>query len=96
MTDLLQNLISSAKEEVRPTYACEVGDHHWKSEGGRDCPTGACGCSQSVYRCAICGTYDYGDAEGPGATDCRAACGDSMMGWRGGPLDPEVEDGDAP
>jgi hypothetical protein len=91
MTGLLQSLIKSAKEDARPQFACADGDHHWQSEGGRSCPMGAEGCSQAVYRCAICGIHDYGDGDGPGATDCRAACGDSMMGWRNGPFDPQPD-----
>jgi len=95
MTDILQTLIRSAKDNVQPAYACDDGDHHWRQEGGRACPMGADGCSQAVYRCAICGVFDYGtDDDGPGVTDCRSACGDSMMGWRGGPFDPGASETD--
>jgi hypothetical protein len=52
---------------------------------------GAEGCSQTVYVCRSCGEYDYGNKGGPAETDCMAACGDSMMGWRNGPLDPDPE-----
>lgn len=92
MTALLLSLIASARDEARPVHACAGGDHHWVSEGGRPCPMGADGCSQAVYRCGICGVYDYGKGEdSPGETDCRAACGDSMTGWQNGPLDPNFE-----
>lgn len=54
---------------------------------------GAEGCSQTVYVCRTCGEQDYGDRPAsPGRIDCQAACGDSMMGWRNGPLDPSPED----
>lgn len=66
---------------------CDDG-HDWESDGGRSCPTGCEMCSQTVYRCRRCGVYDYGDDEdGPGMLDCKSACGDSMNGWQGGPMD---------
>lgn len=46
----------------------------------------------NVYVCKVCGVTDYGiGADSPGETDCKAVCGDSMMGWRGGHLDPDHE-----
>lgn len=60
---------------------CGVSDHQWEFDGGaRPCPhpemigdsfakTGSC--SQAVYRCSICGIYDYGERGGPGHEDCR-------------------------
>lgn len=95
MTFALQALIKAASMELG-SDACRNGDHRWESEGGRTCPMGADGCSQAVYRCATCGEQDYGDGDGPGATDCRAACGDSMMGWRNGPFDPLADEGGTP
>jgi hypothetical protein len=89
-TDALLSIIASASAEARPRLACDDDDHFWVSDGGRCCPMGAEGCSQSVYVCKVCGVYDYGrGANSPGQIDCKAACGDSMMGWRGGPLDPD-------
>ena len=94
MTDALLGMIESAKAEARPHFACEDGDHYWHSEGGRCCPMGAEGCSQAVYVCKICGAYDYGEGpDSPGKNDCQAACGDSMMGWRNGHLDPSPDNG---
>jgi hypothetical protein len=88
MTDILQKLIRSASEECRPAVACADGDHLWQANGGRSCPTGCDMCSQTVYQCSVCGAEDYGDdTEGPGATDCRSVCGDSMTGWKNGHLD---------
>ena len=40
---------------------CEV-KHEWVSAGGKCamcCDT--CSCSVPVYKCAVCGDYDYGD-----------------------------------
>lgn len=90
MTFELQLLIQSASREVTRN-ACHEGEHDWTSEGGRCCPMGAEGCSQTVYVCRSCGQYDYGGKDGPAETDCKAACGDSMMGWQNGPLDPDPE-----
>ena len=52
---------------------CAAG-HDWESAGGRRCPHDAEECSQTVYRCARCGTYDYGDPGGPGHEDCVDGC----------------------
>lgn len=72
--DALLDLIKTATEQARPVVACEDGSHHWISEGGRGCPEDASDtCGQAVYRCTICGVYDYGEAGGPGAHDCATA-----------------------
>lgn len=68
--------------------ACNAGNHRWISDGGRGCPndwTNTCG--QAVYRCAVCGQYDYGEPGGPGEMDCSSHCK-----WRGSLHDdyPEV------
>lgn len=91
MTLELQRLILEASRElVRP--ACEFDGHDWTSGGGRRCPMGAEGCSQTVYVCRSCGTHDYGEgADSPGKRDCQAVCGDSMTGWHNGPLDPDPD-----
>ena len=49
---------------------CASG-HKWQEEGGRECPNGEQDCSQTVYRCARCGQYDYGEPGGPGHADCH-------------------------
>lgn len=91
MTFELQKLIESVSHEVTRN-ACLDGEHDWFMEGGRCCPTGAEGCGQTVYVCRACGVYDYGDHdESPSKIECKAVCGDSMMGWRNGPLDPDPE-----
>jgi hypothetical protein len=91
MDDLLR-LIDGARADAAPARLACADGHHWQTEGGRACPQGAEGCSQAVYRCAVCGTYDYGSgADSPGEIDCKAACGDSLQGWRGGPLDPDPD-----
>lgn len=88
--DALLSMIQAAKDEARPRFACDDGQHFWKSEGGRGCPTGCQMCSQTVYRCSICGAYDYGSGEeSPSKRECMAVCGDSMTGWEGGHMDPD-------
>lgn len=54
---------------------CLAG-HDWRSEGGRPCPRGFGRCSQTVYRCARCGDYDYGEPGGPAWEECRDGCSD--------------------
>lgn len=93
MTDSLISLIKQAEREARPRFACDDGEHYWHSEGGRACRMGAEGCSQAVYVCKVCGVTDYGVGDdSPGQIDCQAVCGESMMGWRGGQLDPDFQD----
>jgi hypothetical protein len=96
MTFELQRLIQGAGRELS-SNACEFDGHDWVSEGGRACRMGAEGCSQAVYVCRSCGAYDYGSGDdSPGERDCKAVCGDSMMGWRNGHLDPAPDWGLAP
>lgn len=74
MISLLQSLIKEASMELG-SDACQVGKHQWASEGGRACPKDLTDqCSQTVYRCTVCGEWDYGAAGGPGANDCAAFC----------------------
>jgi hypothetical protein len=71
LTDLIQSSrIFGAADD------CMRGRHTWEAEGGRGCPQEREGCSQAVYRCTVCGGYDYGEPGGPGAADCRQFCGD--------------------
>lgn len=70
----LNDLIFEAATELG-SDACRAGKHQWESEGGRGCPNkpnGGGPCSQAVYRCSVCGAYDYGEPDGPGAADCAA------------------------
>lgn len=53
---------------------CAAG-HEWESEGGRTCPKYEdADCSQTVYVCKRCGTYDYGDKGGPAHRECFSEC----------------------
>lgn len=95
MTFELQKLVKQAAMEVT-RFGCDAHGHDWVAEGGRSCPMGAEGCSQTVYVCRSCGQYDYGDGDGsPGKQDCQAVCGDSMTGWQNGPLDPRPDEWEA-
>lgn len=47
-------------------------EHVWVTGGGRACPYGETHCSQTVYRCARCGDYDYGEPGGPAWEECSA------------------------
>lgn len=69
MTFVLGTLIRDASTTLG-SAACSVGRHDWESEGGRSCPKGCDGCSQTVYRCRTCGSYDYGERGGPANRDC--------------------------
>jgi hypothetical protein len=42
--------------------------------GGRPCPIGWSGCSQTVYIDEKTGEYDYGHPGGPGHADCVRHC----------------------
>lgn len=74
----LQHLIAEARA-LANDHPCSTSGHVWESDGGRSCPhvtdedPNGCGASQAVYRCARCGTFDYGERGGPGHADCRAA-----------------------
>lgn len=58
---------------------CMCGRHNWETEGGRRYPQERDGCSQPVYRCTVCGVYDYGEPGVPRAVDCRQFCGDDAF-----------------
>lgn len=72
----LEAIIFEAATELG-SDACRSGKHQWQSEGGRGCPRNPNGgpCGQAVYRCTVCGAYDYGEPGGPGAADCAATAG---------------------
>jgi hypothetical protein len=65
----LQHLIAEAVA-LGGGDLCAAG-HDWRCAGGRACPHGRAGCSQTVYQCARCGEYDYGEPGGPGWRDCH-------------------------
>lgn len=74
MTLKLQALIQKAGQQLGAD-ACAAGNHRWLSCGGRGCPHDYTDtCSQTVYQCGDCGTYDYGGEGGPGAEDCATHC----------------------
>lgn len=75
MTKALQELIFEARTQLG-SEACAAGRHVWQPEdGGRACPKDIRGdCSQTVYRCHVCGSHDYGEPGGPGAHDCATQC----------------------
>jgi hypothetical protein len=78
MTTPLQWLVTEA-QALGGAHPCVSLGHLWESEGGRVCPlrNDEIGCdeaSQTVYRCARCGDYDYGEPGGPGYADCMKFC----------------------
>lgn len=87
----LEDLIFEASTELG-SAACRAGKHVWESIGSRGCPhdenSGRCG--QAVYRCSVCGGYDYGENGGPGATDCAE---NSCCEFRSAPPNAEVSGG---
>lgn len=59
-----------------------VVKHIWESDGGRACPRfDQHQCSQTVYRCARCGEYDYGQAGGPAHDECHNGCPNEHRYW---------------
>jgi len=54
---------------------CRYGRHKWEFDGARPCPFGLSGtCSQSVYKCSVCGQFDYGEKGGIGWQECKKSC----------------------
>lgn len=68
----LQHLIAEALA-LGGTNICAAG-HDWQSQGGRRCPRATDDseppCSQTVYQCARCGDWDYGQEGGPAHREC--------------------------
>jgi len=76
-TPTLSHLVAEAVQ-LGGGDLCVTG-HDWKDVGGRACalcrPEYTHVRSQSVYQCARCGEYDYGDdPQGPGWQDCAENC----------------------
>lgn len=74
----LAQLIDGALQLGNPGLAAHQG-RLWQSEGGRACPIGWGGCSQTVYVDAATGEYDYGEPGGPGAADCQRHCPNGLQ-----------------
>lgn len=55
-------------------HPCRAFGHEWITAGGRICPHRPVDdpgrCSQTVYRCARCPDWDYGEPGGPAYRDC--------------------------
>jgi hypothetical protein len=50
------------KHQAKTATCAEMGEHDWKSIGGRNCGCGIWdACSVPVHVCARCGDCDYGD-----------------------------------
>ena len=77
MTTELQNLIDAALDLADPTGYAHRG-RIWHSEGGRSCPIGWDGCSQTVFVDSRTGEYDYGERGGPGHQSCKETCPHDM------------------
>lgn len=52
---------------------CTLLGHQWRETGGRQCPRDppATNCSQPVFRCSRCATWDHGEKHGPAAAACN-------------------------
>lgn len=66
----LEHLISEARG-LAGDHPCVSFGHVWQCDAGRGCPLGWPDCSQSVYFCARCGVYDYGEQGGPAYDECN-------------------------
>lgn len=68
----IKQLIKDAEQLVN-RFGCQFTGHVWIAEGGRACPEELThDCSQTVFICKHCGTYDYGEKDGPGWKDCQS------------------------
>lgn len=74
----LQHLIAEARG-LANDHPC-AREHAWEAEGARPCPQ--CDGSQTVYRCARCGEYDYGERGGPAWSECATRYCDGKEGKR--------------
>lgn len=77
MQTTLDDLITAAVQ-LAGQDAVSCGARLWQSEGGRACPLGWGGCSQTVYMDIKTGEYDYGEIGGPGHADCKRHCRHGM------------------
>ena len=74
----LNNLITAAIQLAGTDDMVSHNARLWQMEGGRACPLGWGGCSQSVYVDLKTGEYDYGQRGGPGHADCERNCKHGM------------------
>lgn len=79
MTRELDNLITGAIALAGDEETVAMHGALWRFEGGRPCPIGWCGCSQSVYVDILTGGHDYGEPGGPGHRDCVQYCSHGMQ-----------------
>lgn len=87
MTPSLDDLITGAIQLAGDEGTVASRGRLWHFEGGRPCPIGWGGCSQSVYVDIATGEYDFGEPGGPGHNDCLRHC-------RNGMEPPPIEDED--
>jgi hypothetical protein len=67
----LQALITEASYLGGAVHPCVAHGHDWRMMGGRPCPRNEhAPVSQTVYRCARCDDYDYGEPGGPAHAEC--------------------------
>lgn len=85
----LRRLIAEARVLAGGEHECAALGHDWEAFGGRRCPRNPdANCSQIVFRCRSCGTYDYGEPGGPGHNHCvvngpcHHSCADQQEGAR--------------
>lgn len=71
MTDTPLQFLLAEAAELGGGNLCASGCD-WRSVGGRACPRNLNeeNCSQAVFQCSRCGTYDYGEPGGPGEESC--------------------------
>ena len=74
----LNNLITGAMQLAGVDDQISHNARLWQMAGGRACPIGWGGCSQTVYVDIKTGEYDYGQRGGPGHADCVENCRHGM------------------
>ena len=68
----LRQLVTEA-QALAGSHPCVIFGHVWEFQGGRACDYCENG-SQSVFQCARCGDWDYGEPGGPGYEECKKEC----------------------
>ena len=77
MNTTLNDLITGAIQLAGDNLTSH-GAKLWQSVGGRTCPIGWGGCSQTVFEDLKTGEVDYGEPGGPGHQDCVHYCRHGM------------------
>lgn len=63
--------LAAEAQALANSHPCAALGHRWVSIGGRPCPRNpGAYCSQTVFQCALCEDFDYGEPGGPAHREC--------------------------